>query len=125
MRIENTSTKVIGFGEVTILPGEAKEITDKRFLDKFVLETYERLGLIKTEEPKKWKAKKEEPKEEPEEAPAEEKVDEDALREARLESLKDISEEDLGALARELGINPAECKDQAAVKRKVRAALKK
>lgn len=123
MRIENTSTKVIGFGEVSILPGETKEITDKRFLDKFVIETYERLGLIKADgEPKKWKAQEEAPQEE--EAPAEED-DGEALREARLESLKDISEEDLAALARELGINPAECKDQAAVKRKVRAVLKK
>ena len=49
----------------------------------------------------------------------------EALRQSRLASLEGISEEDLGKLANELGINPAECKDQADVLKKVKAALKK
>ena len=58
---------------------------------------------------------------------AEKKAGEDAeaLRQARLASLNGISEEDLGRLANEIGINPADCKDQADVLKKVKAALKK
>lgn len=48
----------------------------------------------------------------------------EALRQARLASLKGITDEALGSLAVELGINPAECKDQADVLKKVKAALK-
>ena len=61
-------------------------------------------------------------KEEAEKKAAEEA---EALRKARLASLEGISEEALGSLANELGINPAECKDQKDVLRKVKAALKK
>lgn len=43
----------------------------------------------------------------------------------RLAALEGISEEALGKMANELGINPAECKDQADVLKKVKAALKK
>ena len=51
--------------------------------------------------------------------------DAEALRQARLAALEGISEEALGKMANELGINPAECKDQADVLKKVKAALKK
>ena len=64
---------------------------------------------------------------EPEKEEAEKKAREEAedLRQARLASLNGISEEALGRLAVELGINPADCKDQADVLKKVKAALKK
>ena len=49
----------------------------------------------------------------------------EAEKKAKLDSLKDASDEDVAALAQELGINPAECKDQADVRKKVKAALSK
>lgn len=48
-----------------------------------------------------------------------------AEKKAKLDSLKDASDEDVAALAQELGINPAECKDLADVRKKVKAALSK
>ena len=47
------------------------------------------------------------------------------LRKARLATVDKLNEEELGKLANELGINPADCKDQADVLKKVKAALKK
>ena len=97
MKIRNIGSKIIGIGEETVLPGEVKEV----------------------------------PKAEPKmNNPVTEKDDLDdaaaaeALRQARLASLKGITDEALGSLAIELGINPAECKDQADVLKKVKAALK-
>ena len=52
-------------------------------------------------------------------------TDAEALRKARLASLNTLNAEELGRMANELGINPADCKDQADVMKKVRAALKK
>lgn len=49
----------------------------------------------------------------------------EALRKARLASLNGLTEAELGKLAEELGIRPADCKDAADMKKKVRAALKK
>ena len=49
----------------------------------------------------------------------------EALRQARLASLEGITDEALASLANELGINPADCKDQADVLKKVKAALEK
>ena len=103
MKIENISEgKVIGIGTVTVLPGETEEIPES-FERSPVLEVYKR------KEAAEKKAREEA----------------EALRQARLASLNGISEEALGRLAVELGINPADCKDQADVLKKVRAALKK
>lgn len=125
MKIENISEgKVIGIGTVTVLPGETEEIPES-FERSPVLEVYKRMGLARiigkpsrTDEDTKAA--------ELEEA-AEKKAREEAeaLRQARLASLNGISEEALGRLAVELGINPADCKDQADVLKKVKAALKK
>lgn len=126
MKIENISEgKVIGIGTVTVLPGETKEIPES-FERSPVLEVYKRMGLARlTGKPSR-------PDEdikvmEPEKEEAEKKAREEAeaLRQARLASLNGISEEALGRLAVELGINPADCKDQADVLKKVKAALKK
>ena len=126
MKIENISEgKVIGIGTVTVLPGETEEIPES-FERSPVLEVYKRMGLARiigkpsrTDEDTKAA--------ELEEEAAEKKAREEAeaLRQARLASLNGISEEALGRLAVELGIHPADCKDQADVLKKVKAALKK
>lgn len=121
MKIENISNgKIIGIGEVTVLPGETKDIPEA-FETSPILEVYKMNGFAKiTGKPKsveKSDADKAAKKKAAEEA--------EALRQSRLAALEGISEEDLGKMANELGINPAECKDQADVLKKVKAALKK
>ena len=106
VKMTNTSEKVIGVGNVTVLPGETKEVPFA-FETSPILEVYKNLGLITLTGKSKAAAKAE------------------AERKAKLESLKDASDEDVAALAKELGINPAECKDQADVRKKVKAALSK
>lgn len=125
MKIENIGGKIIGIGEVTVLPGETKEIP-KSHETSPILEVYKNLGMAKITGKATAPAKTAEQIAE-EKAAAEKKAAEEAeaLRQARLASLEGISEEDLGKLANELGINPAECKDQADVLKKVKAALKK
>ena len=126
MKIENISTgKIIGIGEVTVLPGETKEIPEA-YETSPILEVYKKNGFARiTGKPKA--VEKSEAEKTAEKAAAEKKAAEEAekLRQARLASLEGISEEDLGKLANELGINPAECRDQADVLKKVKAALKK
>lgn len=126
MKIENTSSgKIIGIGEVSILPGETKEIPEA-YETSPILEVYRRQGFAKIIGKPKAVQKAEE-KATANKAAAAKKAAEEAetLRQSRLASLEGISEEDLGKLANELGINPAECKDQADVLKKVKAALKK
>ena len=118
-KVENISNKVVGFGEVAVLPGETKEIP-KAYEKSPVLEVYKNLGLVNV-------TVEADADEEPVVVTNDEDSAEQAekLRQARLASLKGISEEDLCKLAEELEINPAECKDQADVLKKVKAALKK
>lgn len=126
MKIENISNgKIIGIGDVTVLPGETKDIP-KAYETSPILEVYKRCGLAKITGKTSAQVKDAE-KVASEKAADEKKAAEEAeaLRQARLKSLNGISEEDLGKLANELGINPAECKDQADVLKKVKAALKK
>lgn len=126
MKIENISEgKIIGIGNVTVLPGEVKDIP-KAYETSPILEVYKRCGIAKII------GKVSAPVRTDEEISAEKRADAkkaaeeaESLRQARLKSLDGISEEDLGKLANELGINPAECKDQADVLKKVRATLKK
>lgn len=125
---KNTSNKIIGFGRLTVLPGETITIP-KQYENNPALAIYTRLDAAVIVEV-------------PEETPTveavesvltdetvaeeeEEEVDEETLRKARLASLKTISDEELAALAKQLGINPMNCMDQADVKKKVRAALRK
>ncbi len=126
MKVTNTSNKVIGIGEVTLLPGETQDLP-VAFERNPALEVYKRLNAVKIS------GKATEPVKTPEEIAAEQAEvkrlaaeEVEALREQRLAALNgNISEEDLGKLAEELGINPADCKDQADVLKKVKAALKK
>ena len=125
MKIRNIGSKIIGIGEESVLPGEVKEVP-KAFERSPILEVYKEIGMAEIiTDPVTGDAA--EPKMN---NPVTEKDDLDdvaaaeALRQARLASLKGITDEALGSLAIELGINPAECKDQADVLKKVKAALK-
>lgn len=125
MKIKNIGNKIIGIGDVTVLPGETQEVP-VAYMSSPILEVYEKAGMAKITG--RENVPKKTPKEiESEKQVAEKKAAEEAeeLRKARLASLKGISEEDLAALAKELGINPAECKDQADVLKKVKTALSK
>ncbi len=106
IKMTNLSEKVIGVGEVTVLPGETKEVPIA-FETSPILEAYKNMGLVSLSGKPTATTK----------AAAEKK--------AKLDSLKDASDEDVAALAQELGINPAECKDLADVRKKVKAALSK
>lgn len=106
IKMTNLSEKVIGVGEATVLPGETKEVP-RAFETSPILEVYKNMGLVSLSG-KPTAATK---------AAAEKK--------AKLDSLKDASDEDVAALAQELGINPAECKDLTDVRKKVKAALSK
>lgn len=124
MKIKNISNKIIGIGDVTVLPGETGEIP-KAYETSPILAVYKEAKMAEISGKATAPAKTEE-QIAAEKAEAEKKAAEEAenLRKARLASLEGISEEDLGKLANELGINPAECKDQADVLKKVKAALK-
>lgn len=135
MKIENISNgKIIGIGEVTVLPGETKDIPEA-FETSPILEVYKMNGFAKITGKPKSVEKSDADNAAAEaaadnaaaEAAAKKKAAEEAeaLRQSRLAALEGISEEDLGKMANELGINPAECKDQADVLKKVKAALKK
>lgn len=130
MKIENISSgKIIGVGDVSVLPGEIKDIPEA-FETSPILEVYKKLGFAriigKSKAAQKSEAEARKAAEARKEASEKKTAEEaEALRQARLASLGKISEEDLGKLANELGINPAECRDQADVLKKVETALKK
>ncbi len=129
MKIENISEeKIIGIGDVTVLPGETKEIPNT-YETSPILEVYKRMGFVRiTGKPSTaGMTKAEVDALEQADAAAWEKAqtDAEALRKARLASLNTLNAEELGRMTNELGINPADCKDQADVMKKVRAALKK
>lgn len=125
MKIKNISGKVIGINNIVVLPGETKEIPSA-YERSPVLEVYKKTGMATiigtAKAPKKSQEEVAKEKAEAEEAEA---IAAEELRKKRLASVSKLSEEELAALAEELGINPAECKDQADVVKKVRAALKK
>ena len=116
IKMTNLSEKVIGVGEATVLPGETKEVP-RAFETSPILEVYKNMGLVSLSGKPNAATK----------AVAEKKAEAKAAAEkkAKLDSLKDASDEDVAALAQELGINPAECKDLADVRKKVKAALSK
>lgn len=125
IKMTNLSEKVIGVGEVTVLPGETKEVPIA-FETSPILEVYKNMGLVslsgKSTAATKAAAEK---KAEEDKAKAEAEAKAAAEKKAKLDSLKDASDEDVAALAQELGINLAECKDLADVRKKVKAALSK
>lgn len=127
MRVKNVSEKIIGIGDATVLPGETQDVP-AGYENSPVLKAYRKAKLVElyksNTENTKQKTAEQAAKDEEE---AKKKAVEEAenLRLARLASLNGITEEALASLANELGINPADCKDQADVLKKVKAALKK
>jgi hypothetical protein len=125
IKMTNLSEKVIGVGEVTVLPGETKEVP-VAFETSPILEVYKNMGLVSLSgKPTAATKTAAEKKAEEEKAKVEAEAKAAAEKKAKLDSLKDASDEDVAALAQELGINPAECKDLADVRKKVKAALSK
>lgn len=123
MKIKNISNKIIGIGDVTVLPGESKEVP-KPYETSPILAVYKESGMAEISNPSI--SGKTAEQQVVEQADKEKKIaqEEETLRQARLASLEGISQEALGTLANELGINPAECKDQSDVLKKVKATLK-
>lgn len=125
IKMTNLSEKVIGVGEATVLPGETKEVP-RAFEISPILEVYKNMGLVSLSgKPTAATKAVAEKKAEEDKAKAEAEAKATAEKKAKLDSLKDASDEDVAALAQELGINPAECKDLADVRKKVKAALSK
>ena len=125
IKMTNLSEKVIGVGEATVLPGETKEVP-RAFETSPILEVYKNMGLGSLSgKPTAATKAVAEKKAEEDKAKAEAEAKAAAEKKAKLDSLKDASDEDVAALAQELGINPAECKDLADVRKKVKAALSK
>lgn len=125
IKMTNLSEKVIGVGEETVLPGETKEVP-RAFETSPILEVYKNMGLVSLSgKPTAATKAAAEKKAEEDKAKAEAEAKAAAEKKAKLDSLKDTSDEDVAALAQELGINPAECKDLADVRKKVKAALSK
>lgn len=130
MKITNISEgKIFNVGDVTVLPGETKEVP-AAYETNPTLAIYESMGIAKIIG-KPGKQVKDPEQAAAEKAAAEKAAAEKAaaeaeeLRKARLATVDKLNEEELGKLANELGINPADCKDQADVLKKVKAALKK
>lgn len=118
IKMTNLSEKVIGVGEVTVLPGETKEVPIA-FETSPILEVYKNMGLVslsgKSTAATKAAAEK---KAEEDKAKAEAEAKAAAEKKAKLDGLKDASDEEVAVLAQELGINPAECKDLADVRKR-------
>lgn len=125
IKMTNLSEKVIGVGEATVLPGETKEVP-RAFETSPILEVYKNMGLVSLSgKPTAATKAVAEKKAEEDKAKAEAEAKAAAEKKAKLDSLKDASDEDVAALAQELGINPAECKDLTDIRKKVKAALSK
>lgn len=125
IKMTNLSEKVIGVGEVTVLPGETKEVP-RAFETSPILEVYKNMGLVSLSgKPTAATKAAAEKKAEEDKAKAEAEAKAAAEKKAKLDGLKDASDEEVAALAQELGINPAECKDLADVRKKVKVALSK
>ena len=119
IKLTNISEKVIGIGGLTVLPGETQEVP-AAFEASTILEVYKKIGLVTLSGKADKKAE-----EADKAAENNEEADKAVEKKAKLESLKTASDEDVAALAKELGINPADCKDLADVRKKVKAALSK
>lgn len=123
MKIKNISKKIIGIGELVLLPHEAG-VVPEAYSKSIVLDIYRSNGLIEVlVESEDNKAEGDDGLTEEADIASGEAAE--TLRKARLASLKGISDQDLGKLANELGINPADCKDMADMLKKVKDALKK
>ena len=125
MKIKNISNKIIGIGDYILLPDETQEIPSK-LGNSTAVSIYKDAKFIEViaEDEAQELAKAEQEKAEAEE------VKESAAEEAetnaeKLERLKDATDEEVAAMAKELGINMATCKTQADVRKKVTKALSK
>ncbi|KXB58170.1 hypothetical protein [Lachnoanaerobaculum saburreum] len=116
VKLKNISEKIIGVGDVIILPEETREIPAV-FERSPILEIYKEMGLVTMSGKPTSEVVVTEM--------AEAEGMSDADKKTKLDSLKDASDEDVASLAKELGINPADCKDLADVRKKVKAALSK
>ena len=125
LKITNIGGKIIGIGEITCLPG-ATNVVPSEYEHSPILENYKSLGMIEItgvpETPVKTETEIANEKAEADKKAAEEA---ETLRKARLEALPDMTDEEIGKLAVELGVNMSSCKDQADVVKKIKAALKK
>ena len=120
VKITNTSSgKIIGIGNVTVLPGETSVIPDS-YANNPSLLAYKKIGHITIKGTPDSSKKVEEKKE-----VVNEDNDMKELRKSQLKALGKMSADDIGKLANELGINPADCKDDEALKKAVKAELKK
>jgi len=125
MKVTNKTNKIIGFGTVSILPGETGVIPQE-YERNPILEFYRKNNFVSVKgEPTEPEKTAEELAAEQAAAEAKAAAEAEEIRQQRLASLDNISEADLAQLAEEFGINPADCKDQADILKKVKAALKK
>ncbi len=126
MKMTNTSEKVIGVGTMPVLPGQTVEVPSD-YEGNPTLEAYKKMGLITLsgKAVAKAEAKVEEKSEETSETEDDAAAKAEAEKQAKIAALKDASDEEVAAMAKELGINPAECKNLADVRKKVKDALSK
>ena len=130
MKIKNISNKIIGIGDFILLPDETQDIPSK-FAESTAVSIYKSARFIEIiaqdekTEPATKTAKETEVA--PVEEVAKETVEETAeeTKEDKLARLKDATDEEVAAMAKELGINMATCKTQADVRKKVTKALSK
>ena len=120
IKLKNISEKIIGIGDIIVLPDETKEVP-VLFEKNPILEIYKDMGLVTiTGKPTASNVVGDAT-----EASTEKEGMTEEEKKAKLDSLNDASDEDVAAWAKELGINPADCKDLADVRKKVKAALSK
>lgn len=122
IKITNISAKIIGVGNVTVLPGETKAVPPE-YENSNIVGEYKAMGLITIEGKASAKASEEKQAVKAEADSDSKAKAAAAAKKAKLDGLKSASDEDVAAMAKEHGINPAECKDLADVRKKVKAAL--
>ena len=118
MYIKNiTDGKVIGIGDVYVLPGETREVPTA-YEKSIALEAYEKMGMAKIVGKPKKEAKAGKPADESHNAIEEEETETEGY------NVDTMSDEELAEKAIQLGINPASCKDVKALRTKVKRMLK-
>ena len=125
MKIKNLSGKVIGIGDLILLPGK----TDTLPVDMEsnpVVKKYEEQKLVKLTGEKSGYASESEP-EKPISHIQEQEADESTMKSAKAfyENFDNQTYEDIVSMAAFLGLDPSAMKDEADVKKKVKSALKK
>ena len=131
MKIKNISaSKIIGIGDVTVLPGETKDIPPE-YEKNPVLSVYQKMGFAKILSEHSEKTQ-EDAHEDHGKDSNEENVQEVAREQAlaALNAMKPtaLTEDDqqyLATCAMAYGVNPADCKSQADLLKKLKAMLKK